>query len=223
MSAHTSVFDLDKALYHQTAEISAHFNNLYHQAIADVLQKPREEVEQEIITLFEAHGDALSTLKGGRHAAEFCAEIEKRLDDWVNYSLFKEISGQRAAIEALPGRKIVFSNATRAHVERVLPQIGLNGVFERFYGIGCVGFYPKSREEGFHYIAQDAGFNLKNATFIDDSVRNLICAKQAGFGRTVMITWDNEPQIHSVEIDEYHENALQFCLSDLRQNNKRTA
>jgi putative hydrolase of the HAD superfamily len=214
---HTYVFDLDHTLYYQTAEMTAYFADVYESAVAEVLSMDIEQARHITLELLTKQGDAISNIDQGIHAEKLHKHVEQTLDEKVDYTLLKENPEQAWLIRQLEGRKIVFSNGTLAHIGHALPRLGLTNTFEKTYGIGCVGFKAKPKLEGFAHIAEDAQFSLEQATFIDDSIKNLVAAKKAGFGRTAMITWGNEPQTHIPEIDEYHDDALEFCKSELKK------
>ena len=57
-----------------------------------------------------------------------------------------------AAIAALPGRKLIFTNATVRHAERVLAQLGLDAHFCGIHDIEACAFVPKPDPSGYRAL-----------------------------------------------------------------------
>ena len=58
----------------------------------------------------------------------------------------------RAASRALPGRRIVYTNACAPYAERVLAARGLSGLFDAVYGVEHAGFHPKPERAAFETV-----------------------------------------------------------------------
>lgn len=79
----------------------------------------------------------------------------------------------KAAITALPGRKIVYTNGSAPYAERVLEARGLTGIFNAVYGIEHAKFHPKPLAEAFDTVLALDGITPNTAAMFEDDPRNL--------------------------------------------------
>ena len=77
------------------------------------------------------------------------------------------------AIDALPGRKIVYTNGTAPYARQVLAARGLDQVFEAVYGVEEANFLPKPELEAFETIFALDGIQPRQAAMFEDEARNL--------------------------------------------------
>jgi putative hydrolase of the HAD superfamily len=78
-----------------------------------------------------------------------------------------------AAIDTLPGRKIVYTNGTAPYARQVLAARGLDQVFEAVYGVEEANFLPKPELEAFETIFALDGIQPRQAAMFEDEARNL--------------------------------------------------
>ena len=78
-----------------------------------------------------------------------------------------------AAIDTLPGRKIVYTNGTAPYARQVLAARGLDQVFEAVYGVEEANFLPKPELEAFETIFALDGIQSRQAAMFEDEARNL--------------------------------------------------
>ena len=86
----------------------------------------------------------------------------------------------RHALGRLAGRKLVFSNAPRHYVERVLDALGVQRYFDAVYTIEDAGFRGKPALNGFHVLLRNHDLDPHRCAFIDDVLENLRAAKRLG-------------------------------------------
>ncbi len=85
-----------------------------------------------------------------------------------------------AAIAALPGRKVIFTNATVRHAERVLAALGLDGHFCGIHDIEACAFVPKPDPSGYRELLRRHGIDAPRAAMIEDMAKNLVPAAALG-------------------------------------------
>ena len=78
-----------------------------------------------------------------------------------------------AAIDTLPGRKIVYTNGTAPYARQVLAARGLDQVFEAVYGVEEANFLPRPELEAFETIFALDGIQPRQAAMFEDEARNL--------------------------------------------------
>jgi putative hydrolase of the HAD superfamily len=87
----------------------------------------------------------------------------------------------RDRLLACTQRKWVFSNADRAHIERVLSVLGIRDAFEGIVDIYATEFACKPYPDGYRKAIQLAGASSPQACMmVDDQIRNLEPASHLG-------------------------------------------
>lgn len=111
----------------------------------------------------------------------------------VDLTLLQPCKRLRAGIEALPGRKLVFTNADAPYAQRILAARGLGDLFEGMFDIHAMEHRPKPTPES--YDAFCAAFDIapEKALFIEDSAHNLEPAKALGM-TTVWVRHESDAQ-----------------------------
>ncbi len=91
-----------------------------------------------------------------------------------------------AALERLPGRRLIFTNADDVHAERVMKHLGLSHLFDDVFHIKSFDFAPKPDPAGFLRIISDHGVDPRTTAFFEDTEINLKPAHELGM-TTVMV------------------------------------
>ncbi len=150
----------------------------------------------------ERHG---TTLRGLMN--EYGLAPERFLDyvHEIDLSAVAEDHALGAAIAGLPGRKLIFTNGTKRHAERVLARLGLSAHFAAIHDIVACGYLPKPdplpmRPSSPHTRSTDS------AAMIEDMARNLPPA--AALGMTTIWVKDGP---HAE--DDGHARAYRFTPS----------
>ncbi|MGQ0567456.1 MAG: HAD-IA family hydrolase, partial [Gemmobacter sp.] len=98
-------------------------------------------------------------------------------------------------IAALPGRRIVYTNANRAYALRVIAARGLSGVFDAVYGVEEAAFHPKPSRAAFETVLALDGLDPCAAAMFEDDARNLAVPHAMGMA-CVHIAPEPEPVPH---------------------------
>ncbi|MDE2357713.1 MAG: pyrimidine 5'-nucleotidase [Alphaproteobacteria bacterium] len=96
--------------------------------------------------------------------------------------------GLAAAIAALPGRKLIFTNADAVHTTRVLDRLQMSHLFEDVFHIARAGYEPKPSEIAYERLLAATGIDAGRTVFFEDSERNL--APAARLGMTTVLVGD---------------------------------
>ncbi|MSU89818.1 pyrimidine 5'-nucleotidase [Rhodobacteraceae bacterium 2CG4] len=179
----TWVFDLDNTLYPPGArlfdQIEARMNGFIRarlgldEAAAAALRRD----------YWRDHGTTLTGLMT-HHRVEpdgFLEEVHS-----IDLTGLTAEPGLRAAIAALPGRKIVYTNGSRGHARGVTAALGLAGLFDALYGVEDAGYAPKPRAEAFAAVFDADGLDPCRAAMFEDDPRNLAVPHALGM-RTVLV------------------------------------
>ena len=96
------------------------------------------------------------------------------------------------ALDGLPGKKIVFTNADSSYARRVLERLGVEtDVFESIFDIEEAGWIPKPNLQTYVRMIAKTGIDPARAVFFEDLPRNLAPAAELGIA-TVWVKNDAE-------------------------------
>ena len=179
----TWLFDLDNTLYPAESGIMGEIVVRMTDFVEKVTGLPREEAFKLQKTYLAEHG---LTLKGmmlnhGVDPAEFHAIFHD-----MSLEALAHDAPLLAALERLPGRRLIFTNADEVHAERVLAHLGLAHLFDDVFHIGSAGYEPKPSPEAFTRIGAAHGIDPTVTAFFEDAERNLAPAAHLGM-TTVLV------------------------------------
>jgi putative hydrolase of the HAD superfamily len=80
----------------------------------------------------------------------------------------------------LPGRKLIFTNASRVHAERIMKKIGITEHFEDIFDIAAADYIPKPDRTSYAMMLRRHGVKADTACMIEDIAVNLEPAKALG-------------------------------------------
>ena len=94
-------------------------------------------------------------------------------------------------IKKLTGKKIIFTNGSRAHAENVTKRIGIDKLFDGIFDIRDCEFIPKPSIQPYKKLVENYKIEPQYCIFFEDIARNLKPAFEMGM-KTVWIR-NNEP------------------------------
>lgn len=99
----------------------------------------------------------------------------------------------RAALEALPQPKWIFTNSDHLHSQRVLSLLGLEDLFEGILDVWAMDFIPKPDPLVYRRALQLVGnVPARQCLFADDTIKNLTPARHMG----LTTAWVGETATH---------------------------
>jgi putative hydrolase of the HAD superfamily len=204
----TWIFDLDNTLYPATSTVYPEVENRMNAFIMDALNLDLEAAMALRRRFFLAHG---TTLRGLMN--EYGLPPKPFLDYCHELDLSALIADQRlaAAIAALPGKKLIFTNATQLHAERVLDRLGLAALFSAIHDIEACGYVPKPDPSGYRVLVAGHGIDAARAAMIEDIPRNLAPAAELGM---TTIWLKGGPHEHELGTDASH---VHHAVDDLAE------
>lgn len=181
------IFDLDNTLY--PAEC-----NLFHQVdlrmggfISDLLGITYDEARAIQKRYFREHGTTLRGLML-HHSVDPHAFLGHVHD--IDYSPVPANAALGAALDRLPGRKLIFTNGTVAHAEAVLARLGIASHFDDIFDIAHAEFVPKPDPAPYHAMVQRHTVRADRAVMVEDIAKNLMVPAALGM-RTVWVRTDH--------------------------------
>ncbi|MFE3837771.1 pyrimidine 5'-nucleotidase [Pseudogemmobacter sonorensis] len=179
----TWVFDLDNTLYPPAARLFDQIQTRMTDWVMARLNVTRDHADGLRDHYWKLYG---TTLAGLMH--EHQVEPEAYLADVhdIDFSALTPDPALADAIRALPGRRIVFTNADTFYAGKVLEKRGLGGIFDAVYGVGDTGYRPKPERAAFEAVFALDGLDPRRAAMFEDDPRNLAVPHQMGM-RTVHV------------------------------------
>ena len=179
----TWLFDLDNTLYPPEAEFMSLIEGRMTRFVARETGLPPAEAFALQKTYLHEHGTTLAGLMAnhGVDPEAFLNEVH----DVSMAGLFPDAE-LRAAIAALPGRRLVFTNGDQRHAERVLAKLQLDDLFEAIFHIALSDYIPKPHPQTFARMIQAHDVTPASTAFFEDSARNLPPAHALGM-TTVLV------------------------------------
>jgi putative hydrolase of the HAD superfamily len=185
------VFDLDNTLYCPSLRLFDHVNARITAYVRRALGVPEAEAEALRGRWWREHGTTLAGLM-----ANHDVDPEHYLDDVhaIDLSAIAPDHALRDAIDALPGRKVIYTNGSRGHGRGVSAALGLGGCLEAIYGVEDAGYVPKPKAEAFARVFGLIGFDPAEAAMIEDDQRNLEVPARLGMATIWRPADADEPQ-----------------------------
>jgi putative hydrolase of the HAD superfamily len=178
------VFDLDNTLYPADCNLFAQIDRRMGEFIARELGLTLEEAQVLRKSYYYEHGTTLAGLVR-LHGTSPHAFLDYVHD--IDLSAIAAAPELAAAIDALPGRKFIFTNGSRKHAEAVATRLGLLDRFEDIFDIHALEYvHPKPSQEAYERFAQACGVVPRRAAMFDDLPHNLMTAHVLGM-TTVLV------------------------------------
>lgn len=174
----TWVFDLDNTLYHPKHRLFDQIDAKMGAFIADKFDCDLVEARRIQKDYFHRHGTTLAGLM-----QDHDVEPDHFLD-FVHDIMFDNLEaepGLREALAALPGRRLIFTNADAPYATRVLDRLGVADLFSGIHDIRATGYVPKPADAPYQSFVERFAIDPARAIFFEDMARNLVPAHKLGF------------------------------------------
>ncbi|MEM8921586.1 MAG: pyrimidine 5'-nucleotidase, partial [Pseudomonadota bacterium] len=140
------VFDLDNTLYPGACDLFAQIDQRMTQFVAQSLDLTPTDARALQKRYYAEHGTTLNGLMT-RHNMTPDAFLDYVHD--IDLAPLAQAPDLSAAIDALPGRKFVFTNGSMGHAERVTKELGIDHLFTDMVDIVAADFKPKPDKHAF--------------------------------------------------------------------------
>ena len=171
------IFDLDNSLYPASCNLFELIDLKMGEYIQRLLGVDAVEARRVQKGFFHAHGTTLAGLMAN-HGVDPHDFLDFVHD--IDLARLSADPALVAALDRLPGRKFVFTNANEQYARRVLERLGLANAFDGMHDIHAMAYVPKPDPSGYAAICELHGIEPARALFADDMARNLKPAKALG-------------------------------------------
>ena len=179
----TWVFDLDNTLYPPSARLFDQIERKMTGWVMERLGLAATEADRLRADYWARYGTTLSGLMAEHGIApeDFLGHVHD-----IDFSGLTPDPQLARALAALPGRRIVFTNADVPYAHKVLAARGLTDLFDAVYGVEHAAYRPKPETAAFEAIIARDGLDPTRAAMFEDDPRNLRAPHALGM-RTVHV------------------------------------
>lgn len=171
------IFDLDETLYRPETGVFPRIGARMTGYIAETLGVDADEARRVQRLYYDRYGASLFGLVE-HHGVDAQAFMDHVHDIALDGLEADPALGE--AVAALPGRKAVYTNGSRAHADRILDRLGLSEHFETVVDLEAAGWRPKPDEAGYDRFFDAVEESPDKSFMIEDSPRNLAPAHARG-------------------------------------------
>jgi len=180
------IFDLDNTLYSGDTKVFDQVDKKMSKFISEKLNVSIEEAKKIQKNYFHEYNTTLNgMIKNHKIDADEFLEFVHDVD----LDFLKADKPLAQEIANLNGKKLIFTNGSKAHASNVTKRIGIEKLFDGVFDIVESNFIPKPSIEPYKKIIEKYKIEPQYSIFIEDIARNLKPAHKLGM-KTVWIIND---------------------------------
>jgi putative hydrolase of the HAD superfamily len=187
------IFDLDETLYPRTAGLMQEIGVRINRYLIENLHLPQDQANDLRQRFYNQYGTALRGLVVERPDVDpedylqFVHDI--RLADYV-----RPAPALAQMLRALPLIKVIFTNATVEHAQRVLDILGIADQFADIVDVRRVEYISKPNAGAYQRLLNILHATGDECILVEDSARNLLPGKALGM-TTILVDSDDCAQV----------------------------
>jgi putative hydrolase of the HAD superfamily len=166
----TWVFDLDNTLYPHHLNLWQQVDERIRDYIAGFLNVPHEEAFRVQKDYYRRYGTSMRGLmtEHGMEPDDFLNFVHQ-----IDHSPLTPNPSLGAALERLPGRKLILTNGTRQHADAVVRRLEIHEHFEDVFDIVAAELEPKPLAQTYDRFLARHRVDASRAAMFEDLARNL--------------------------------------------------
>src|SRR3954452_8227550 len=166
----TWVFDLDNTLYPRHLNLWQQVDDRIRAYIADFLKVSPDEAFRVQKDYYRRYGTSMRGMmtEHGMDPDDYLAFVHK-----IDHSPLEPNPALGAAIEQLPGRKLILTNGTRKHADAVMRRLEIHEKFEDVFDIIAAALEPNPLPQTYDRFLKAHGVDPAHAAMFEDLARNL--------------------------------------------------
>ena len=183
----TWIFDLDNTLYPHHVNLWEQVDGRIRDYIADFLKVDRQEAFRLQKDYYRRYGTSMRGLmtEHGMKPDGFLEFVHE-----VDHSPLEPNPALGTAIKKLSGRKLILTNGTRSHAEKVLARLGLVGHFDGVFDILDAELEPKPSAQTYDRFLNRHNIDARQAAMFEDLARNLAVPHARGMTTVLVVPQD---------------------------------
>ena len=180
----TWVFDLDNTLYPHHVNLWQQVDARIGEFIGAFLNISAEEARVIQKDYYRRYGTSMRGMMSlhGVSANDYLAYVHQ-----IDHSPLEPNPALGAAIEQLPGRKLILTNGTRRHADAVLARLELDRHFEDVFDIVAAELEPKPSPQNYDRFLARHGVDPSKAAMFEDLARNLSIPHALGMTTVLVV------------------------------------
>jgi len=183
----TWIFDLDNTLYPASCRLFDQVERLIGAYVEQHLQLDAQEAHRLQKLYFQEYGTTMNGLML-RHGVDPHQYLE--FVHAIDVSPVLPSPALAGALGRLPGRKLIYTNGSVAHAERVMDRLGVREHFSDIFDIVAGNFAPKPKAESYRALIDRHGIAPTRSALFEDLPQNLEPAAALGMV-TVLVHTDS--------------------------------
>jgi len=172
------VFDLDNTLYPPESGIMQEVGRLILRYMTERLRMPLREAEELRIRYLTDYGTTMAGLL--RHQAIDPEDYLSYVHDMSIGDYLRPNGELDQVLESVAAPKAIWTNATRAHSERVLAALGIRRHFDPIVDVVDTDYTGKPAQDVYERLLRLLGVEGPECILVEDSVPNLRPAAHLG-------------------------------------------
>ena len=173
----TWVFDLDNTLYPHDTNLWQQIDDRIRAFVTEFLGISKEDAFLLQKDYYKRYGTSMRGMmtEHGMNPDDYLAFVHK-----IDHSPLEPNPALGAAIEKLPGRKLILTNGTRKHADAVMRRLEIHQHFEDVFDIIAAELEPKPLPQTYDRFLQRHGVDPAHAAMFEDLSRNLAVPHSLG-------------------------------------------
>ena len=187
----TWVFDLDNTLYPHHVNLWQQVDARIGEFIGNYLKVDAVEARRIQKDYYRRYGTSMRGMmtEHGVRADDYLAYVHG-----IDHSPLEPNPAMGAAIAKLPGRKLILTNGSIDHADKVLARLGLDQHFEAVFDIIAAELEPKPAPQTYRRFLDLHRVDPARAAMFEDLARNLVVPHQLGM-TTVLVVPDGTQDV----------------------------
>jgi putative hydrolase of the HAD superfamily len=180
----TWVFDLDNTLYPHHLNLWQQVDERIRDYIARFLDVTHEEAFRLQKDYYRRYGTSMRGLmiEHGMQPDDFLEFVHR-----IDHSPLEPNPSLGAALEKLPGRKLILTNGTRQHADAVMRRLAIVEHFDDVFDIVAAGLEPKPLAQTYDRFLARHGVDPTRAAMFEDLARNLEAPHALGMTTVLVV------------------------------------
>jgi putative hydrolase of the HAD superfamily len=194
------IFDLDNTLYPASSRLFDQVSRRITGFIMSFFALEEAEARRRQRELFRRHGTTLRglMLEHGVEPGRFLDFVHD-----IDVSVVAPAPALDRALGRLAGRKLVFTNGSVSHAERILGRLGVARHFEAIHDIVASDYVPKPDPGPYRVLVKRHAIAAPRTAMIEDMAVNLVPAHALGM-TTVWVRTEHDWATQGAEAGHIH-------------------
>jgi putative hydrolase of the HAD superfamily len=178
------VFDLDNTLYPHHVNLWQQVDVRIRDYIANLLGVTQDEAFRLQKDYYRRYGTSMRGMmtEHGMNPDDYLEFVHA-----IDHSPLEPNPALGAALEQLPGRKLVLTNGTKKHAAAVMERLGIHGHFEDVFDIHAAELEPKPSPQTYDRFLKLHGVDPTKSAMFEDLARNLSVPHALGMTTVLVV------------------------------------